>query len=714
MTRREWIRNGSIAALTWSGSVNTAGRGRWATRPMRWIQIAFVEDDPGRYDIGFWVDYMKRLHVDAACLSAGGCVAFYPTKVPPHYRSKWLSDGDAFGELAAACRKLGMNVVARVDPHAAHKEMAEAHPDWMAVDETGKTRAHWAMPEYTVTCGLGPYNFQFMTSVVREIATNYKVDGIFANRWSGSGMCFCRHCAESFRKFSGFELPRADAPADVRNRHIVWRDERLFELWDLWDQTIGKAQPDAVFIPNTGGGALSEIDMDRTGRRAATLFADRQGRSGSTPVWACGKNGKEYRAGLGDKPIAGLFSVGLEAPYRWKDSTQSAAELKIWAAEGIAQGLRPWLIKFNARPTDERWMKPMEEIFDWHYRNDRYMRNTSNLARTGLVFSQQTARFYGGSMARQRVEEAILGAYHALIEARIPFDMVHDRRLDEASVERFDTLVLPNIAALSDAQCAQLKRFAERGGGIVATHETSLYDEWGKQRKDFGLAELFGAHFAGRLIVRQQNAYLRFANTAHPLLAGFEEARRTIHGAARVELRAEVPGVCPLLTIPSYPDLPMEEVYVREGSPEYPAVFSREVGRGRIVYFPFDLDRTFWEVMHPDHGRLLANAVRWVSRGKPVVEVTGPGIIDIAVWRQAHSITVHLVNLTNPMLMRAPFREIIPVGGQEVALRLPEDVEPKGVKLLVNGGVHKWTVVDGVLRVITPSIGLHEVVAVDF
>lgn len=681
---------------------------------MRWIQIAFVEDDPGRYDIGFWVDYMKRLHVDAACLSAGGCVAFYPTKVPPHYRSKWLSDGDAFGELAAACRKLGMNVVARVDPHAAHKEMAEAHPDWMAVDETGKTRAHWAMPEYTVTCGLGPYNFQFMTSVVREIATNYKVDGIFANRWSGSGMCFCRHCAESFRKFSGFELPRADAPADVRNRHIVWRDERLFELWDLWDQTIGKAQPDAVFIPNTGGGALSEIDMDRTGRRAATLFADRQGRSGSTPVWACGKNGKEYRAGLGDKPIAGLFSVGLEAPYRWKDSTQSAAELKIWAAEGIAQGLRPWLIKFNARPTDERWMKPMEEIFDWHYRNDRYMRNTSNLARTGLVFSQQTARFYGGSMARQRVEEAILGAYHALIEARIPFDMVHDRRLDEASVERFDTLVLPNIAALSDAQCAQLKRFAERGGGIVATHETSLYDEWGKQRKDFGLAELFGAHFAGRLIVRQQNAYLRFANTAHPLLAGFEEARRTIHGAARVELRAEVPGVCPLLTIPSYPDLPMEEVYVREGSPEYPAVFSREVGRGRIVYFPFDLDRTFWEVMHPDHGRLLANAVRWVSRGKPVVEVTGPGIIDIAVWRQAHSITVHLVNLTNPMLMRAPFREIIPVGGQEVALRLPEDVEPKGVKLLVNGGVHKWTVVDGVLRVITPSIGLHEVVAVDF
>ena len=713
MTRREWIRNGAVAATAWKGSLDAQGRGSWAARPMRWIQIAFVEDDPGRYDIGFWVDYMKRLHVDAACLSAGGCVAFYPTKVPLHYRSKWLGAGDAFGELSAACRRLGMNVVARIDPHAAHIDMANAHPDWMAADADGKARPHWAMPEYTVTCGLGPYNFEFMTSVVREVVTNYKVDGIFANRWSGSGMCFCKHCAESFRRFSGFELPRAGSPSEVRNKHIVWRDEKLFELWDLWDAEIGKIRPDAVFIPNTGGGALSEIDMHRTGQKAATLFADRQGRSGSTPVWACGKNGKEYRAGLGDKPIAGLFSVGLEAPYRWKDSTQSAPELKIWAAEGIAQGLRPWLIKFNARPTDDRWMKPMEEIFDWHFRNDRYMRNTSNLARTGLVFSQQTARFYGGATARQRVEDAILGAYQALLEARIPFDMVHDHRLDEASLARFDTLVLPNIAALSDQQCGLIRGFVERGGGVVATHETSLYDEWGRRRTEFGLAGLFGAQFGGRVIERQQNAYLRIVKPGHPLLAGLEGAKRMVHGAARVELRPLPPGDCPLMTVPSYPDLPMEEVYVREGSPEHPGVFAREQGKGRVVYFPFDLDRTFWEVLHPDHGRLIENAVRWVSRDRSPLKVTGPGVVDVAIWKQQSSITVHVVNLTNPMMMRAPFREILPVGPQEVALELPEGVNPKSVRLLVSGSTPKWTVTGRTLRVLTPPIGLHEVVALD-
>jgi len=56
---------------------------------MRWAQLTLVEDDPGKYDLSS-ARYFKRTHSDAACLSAGGCVAYYPTKVPLHYRSQWL------------------------------------------------------------------------------------------------------------------------------------------------------------------------------------------------------------------------------------------------------------------------------------------------------------------------------------------------------------------------------------------------------------------------------------------------------------------------------------------------------------------------------------------------------------------------------------------------------------------------------------------------
>src|SRR5437764_11057127 len=206
-SRREFLQqSGTVAAgLALSGrpAHSDVSAERWYDRPMRWAQMTFVEDDPGSYDPGFWLDYFRRTHSDAACLAAGGCVAFYPTKIPLHYRSKWLGNRDAFGELVAGCRKQNMVVIARTDPHAVHQDVYDAHPDWIAVEADGKKRRHWAMPELWVTCALGPYNFEFMTDVTIEIMREYKVDGIFSNRWAGSGMCYCRHCQALFRDYCG-------------------------------------------------------------------------------------------------------------------------------------------------------------------------------------------------------------------------------------------------------------------------------------------------------------------------------------------------------------------------------------------------------------------------------------------------------------------------------------------------------------------------------
>jgi hypothetical protein len=40
----------------------------WADRPMRWAQLTLVEDDPGRFDLPFWLDYFRRTYSDGACL----------------------------------------------------------------------------------------------------------------------------------------------------------------------------------------------------------------------------------------------------------------------------------------------------------------------------------------------------------------------------------------------------------------------------------------------------------------------------------------------------------------------------------------------------------------------------------------------------------------------------------------------------------------------
>ena len=187
-------------APAWPGDALTG----WFDRPMRWVQLTLVENDPGRFDPQFWLDYFRRVRADAACLSAGGIVAYYPTDVPLHHRSAWLGKDDPFGTLVAGCRALGMHVIARIDPHAAREDVRTAHPDWIAVTRTGEPYRHWANPDLWVTCALGPYNFEFMDRVQREIVTRYKVDGIFANRWAGSGDCFCAHCQRNFKTATGW------------------------------------------------------------------------------------------------------------------------------------------------------------------------------------------------------------------------------------------------------------------------------------------------------------------------------------------------------------------------------------------------------------------------------------------------------------------------------------------------------------------------------
>jgi len=737
-SRREFVKGSALAASgrllparvrhslcgveVASGVAGSSSPARgWYDQPMRWAQLAFVEDDPGNYDPKFWLDYFRSIHADGVCLSAGGVVAFYPTELPLQKRSAWLGDRDTFGDMLTACRAMGMRIVARTDAHATWQKTYDAHPGWIRVDANGQKVRHPSDPQYWQTCALGPYTFEFMTGVHEEITRKYKPDAIFTNRWTGNGMCYCEHCRQNFDEATGLDLPRTNDPQDAtRKQYILWRQDRLFDLWRLWDQRMRAIDPDVTYMASAGGGALSDLDMKTIGELAHTLVADRQSRRGLMAPWANGKNGKEYRSTIGSRAVADMFGIGIDDEHRWKDSVLNGDEIRMWAADGIAQGLRPWFIKFNAKPIDRRWVPVVQEIFEWHYQNEKYLKNVRPIARVGVVYSQQSAKFYGGEEAREKIEEPGLGIYEALVEARIPFEMVCDRCLDAEQLAPFRTLILPNIAALSNEQCVNLHEFVERGGGLVATYETSLYDEWGVRRNEFGLAALFGASFAGKVETNMRNSYLTLekdsASTAyHPLLRGFEDAGRIINAVNQVHVTPAVEGgFTPLRIVPSYPDLPMESVYVRSGSTHLPGVYLRQVGKGRVVYFPGDVDRTFWNVLNVDHGCLLRNAVEWATNEDPLVMVSGQGILDVALWEQKDSITLHLVNLTNPMMLKGPVREIIPISAQTVALRIPAERRVGRVHLLVAKKDVPYHRERDIIHLEIPSIALHEVVAVDF
>jgi hypothetical protein len=720
MDRRHFIKNSSLlgGSLALSSSPVLAGallhvpEEPWFSRSMRWAQLAFVEKDPARYDPDFWLAYFKKIHATGALLSAGGVVAFYPTAIPFHHRSDWLGDKDPVGYMIDGCRKMDMSVVLRTDPHATRQDMYDAHPDYISVTADGEKRRHWADPALWVTCAYGPYNFEFMTSVHKEIMERYRPDGIFSNRWSGHGICYCEHCKENFKKASGLDLPRsADKFDPVYRKWEDWRTSRLRELWFLWDAEIRKIRPVARFIPN------GFPDRLETGKYADFFFADQQARTGVIPPWSNAMGAKQLRAGMGMKPIVNIFSVGVEEELRWKDSVQNNAEIGIWVAEGVAGGMLPCFVKFGAFIYDRRWMKAVEKMYLSYYKNERYLRNEAPMARVAMVYSEQTNQKYGGKPWQEKSNEHALGMYHALVEDSMPFEMVNDQLLDAEHLKPFKLLILPNIAALSEAQCGQLRAFVEGGGSLVATFETSLYDEEGGPRPNFGLADIFGVSFDNGVEGPMKNSYLRLKSDEagghfHPVLAGLEDAYKIINSVYRVKVRPDAAFPGPVTLIPTYPDLPMEDVYARVEETDTRELYLRQFGRGRVAYIPGDLDRSFWQIMSTDHGRLLRNVIHWALDEEPIVVVETPGVIDTAVWRQKNSMTVHLVNLTNPMMMKGPFRDLLPVNAL-VRIRIPDQKKVTGVRLLMSGVQPEFENKEGALTLQVREIADHEIVAVD-
>jgi hypothetical protein len=250
----------------------------------------------------------------------------------------------------------------------------------------------------------------------------------------------------------------------------------------------------------------------------------------------------------------------------------------------------------------------------------------------------------------------------------------------------------------------------------LATFETSLYDEHGEKRSDFGLGDVFGVSFDGRVEGPMKNSYLRCEKEYgqyHPVLEGLHNTSRIINGVYRLDIQAIETFPSPLTLIPSYPDLPMEHVYPREPRTDIREIYLREIGQGRVAYIPWDIDRTFWEILNVDHGKLIRNALQWALRYDQPVEVKGQGILDVTIWQQKKSMTVHLVNLTNPMMMKGPFRELIPLTGQELIIQIPPGKKVTGATFLVAGTSPDLNISSDKIMINVPQILDHEVIALD-
>ena len=175
-------------------------------------------------------------------------------------------------------------------------------------------------------------------------------------------------------------------------------------------------------------------------------------------------------------------------------TTKAAPESQMWMYEGIAGSISPWWHTVSAHHHDKRRYQTTIPVFKWHAQNEQYLYNRTPVATVGIVYSEENNVYYGRDDIAGNVEGPWRGWINTFTRYRVPYIVVHADHIDR-DAGKVSTLVLPNLATMTDEQVAAVKRFVAKGGNLVATGDTSLHDAFGDVRPDYALADLFGAHW---------------------------------------------------------------------------------------------------------------------------------------------------------------------------------------------------------------------------
>jgi hypothetical protein len=698
------------------------------------VQTNLNEQDPATYDAAAWAEYWGRVRAQGVIVNAGGIVAFYPSRFEWHHRALALGDRDLFGEILAAARRAGLTVLARMDSTRTYEAVLRGHPGWFARDAKGQPFRSGDL--YTV-CVNGPWVRECVPAILREIAERYRPDGFTDNSWSGLGqrhVCYCDRCRDAFRRAAGRELPaRVDWDDPSYRAWIRWSYARRTEIWDDYNRVTHEAGgPDCHWMGMCQGDPAAMCGDFRhpsaIWSRSPIVMLDWQARRTGEGFTANAAAGKIVHGVLGwDKliPESTALYLGPTRPM-FRKAAKPEPEARLWAVSGMAGGIQPWWHHLGASQEDRRQLLTAERLSRWHAENEAYLVDRRPVATVGVVWSEANIDWYGRGESAARATAPFAGTTEALGVHRIPWRAVHADHVARDAPE-LDVLVLPNLAAMSDGQCTAVRRFVEGGGGLVATGETSLHDGEGQRRPDFALSDLLGAHATGEhrgsfsgpapspWSSWEGHTYLRLPAGHRPdVLVGFADTEILPFGGRVEVVRPEAGALVPLTFVPDSPQSPPENVWMREPQTAIPGLVLRVAGGGgRVAYLPADLDRCFGRDRIPDHGRLLASLVRWASRRPMPLQVEGPGLLDVHLYRQPGRLVLHVVNLTNPAAFRPYATELHPVGPLMVRVARPPDLRPVRARRLVAGGEILLGSVSGGAEFQLDHVVDHEVVVIE-
>jgi hypothetical protein len=682
------------------------------------------------------------------------------------FDSAWLpkhsaaNGRDFVQEFLDAAAGTGISCIPYVHLGVMHRETFARHPEWAVRDADGVPR-QWNHLHYN-SCLSNPEVIAAYAGAVEELVGRYAVPAVYFDGPVWYGECACAHCRDAYRGEWGESFPESLTWTDgTRRNYNELRFRQVVAAMATLERAIARGAPDR-HVPVMFNTGMLHNHSRRNGSVPERVMAHAEG---------CLSTEVHRRAPDEIKDQGGSF-LGIMETVRLGVSlrrtalcytppgpyesliTHDSLDTPLYGAGYLALGGTPIIETARSFLSDRTGLPAVRRLFDQMERFAPLFYESHPVRRVAVLFSRQTAEYHTGDDIAMTYERHFSGTLQALTHDHQGFVCLYDWHLCAEELDGVDVLVLPNAACLSDDQLDVIRTFVLTGGGLVATADTSLYDERGHRRDDFGLGDLFGLRWTGHapagdygeLQYREGEGYREIPEAYfrivadHPLLDGIATDRLIpvsdawwVGSNARpipdYVLSQPVPEAVIDATVVADLFLPAGGEYGTPfrfplGCP--PGVVANRVGAGRVVYLASGVSQHYQRRGLPVLRRLLNNAVDWAAGTPRPFRIDAPlsvfahltsyrgDCLGLLLPGATSLLALHLVNYTGNMHETPGYRVeyVAPVAPFTASFQIPRSAAVVGVTRLLSEDQVPYDVQDDEVIVTVDGLGMHETILV--
>jgi hypothetical protein len=638
-------------------------------------------------------------------------------------REPLAGDRDLLAEMVEQCHKRNIRLIAYFNNHWVSEDNLPPDVPWLTVFANGEPYR----PIYgagVCPCTNSPAFLSASLDICTELVRNYDIDGIFFDGPAFPyGTCYCEHCRRKFQELHGEPIPEEacwDKP--VWHHFLQFRFQSMYEYIDTVRNAIRSVRPIPVYkngvpLKSTWWNAINTEYLapvsDIVGGEHFVFYSE----PFNTHIFGAGATAKYHKAVAGPKPAINYLCYAHKI---WDFYPLPGADMKQIIAETAANGAYPFVtVDDYLIDNDPDALKPVAEAFKLIEDNEDCFQGVSQQS-VALYWSQESADYFmkgelagaGGThhvevASKKQYIEEFNGFYDMLTQAHIPFDIAVRRAFDGDALLRYRCLLLPECGCLDEKQAEQIRRFVRDGGFLVASGETSLYDNHGRLRGDLLLADVLGVN-TGPIADEKQLEEQWLFRTG-------QDYQQTYRDGTIVDdsVPAYIPAALANLKVRAAERTkvlarfmePLPYRYHRlAGVSDNPGITLNRFGKGAALYLAGEFGALYMTYNIRHIRDIVARAIR--AHVDVPLRIDGRYALEVSVARNGDRTILHLINWS--ARVKRPVEEITPLLDVPVAYRLGHAAASVEARVLGQTLASEET--DGWVEFTVPRVDGHEIV----